>query len=321
MANPLAGKDVRRLTAKAAVTPMDHKRASVARVVLAAAEVGVERVVLLPSPFRVSERAAEEVAHRVGAEIVFADVTVRGGRTDTAAAVAAMRRDGVGAVVALGGDGTCRDVALAWPDAPLLTLSTGTNNSFPEMREATVVGAAAGLVATGAVPVDEVSVRPPVVRLRVDDADDDLALVDAVVTAEHLVGWRDLPDPDDLRLVVTARARPASVGFGAVAGLLAPGGTDAGGGVVVRLGPAADAPRRVRVPVAPGRYDTIGVHGVEIVEAGVEVGIDVDGVLACDGERQRRIHRRVVARVVPDGPRVIDVDAVLDRAARAGAFG
>ena len=40
-------------------------------------------------------------------------------------------RHDAGAVVALGGDGTCRDVAIGWPDAPLIAISTGTNNVFP----------------------------------------------------------------------------------------------------------------------------------------------------------------------------------------------
>ena len=37
----------------------------------------------------------------------------------------------------------------------MLALSTGTNNVFPAVREATIAGLAAGLVATGAVPADQ----------------------------------------------------------------------------------------------------------------------------------------------------------------------
>ena len=53
------------------------------------------------------------------------------------------------AIVVLGGDGTHRVVAEARGDVPLCALSTGTNNVFPELREATVAGLATGLVATG----------------------------------------------------------------------------------------------------------------------------------------------------------------------------
>jgi ATP-NAD kinase. len=59
---------------------------------------------------------------------------------------------------------------------PIVPLSTGTNNVFPELREATVAGLAAGLVATGRVAADEVCRRNKV--LVVDDlaGPDDLAL-------------------------------------------------------------------------------------------------------------------------------------------------
>ena len=60
-----------------------------------------------------------------------------------------MRAAGAAAIVVLGGDGTHRVVAKACGDVPLCALSTGTNNAFPEMREATVAGLATGLVATG----------------------------------------------------------------------------------------------------------------------------------------------------------------------------
>ena len=50
----------------------------------------------------------------------------------------------------LGGDGTHRAVALASGDIPLATLSTGTNNAFPALGEATVVGLAAGSPLPGA---------------------------------------------------------------------------------------------------------------------------------------------------------------------------
>jgi hypothetical protein len=51
-----------------------------------------------------------------------------------------------------GGDGTHRVVAAHCGDLPLCALSTGTNNAFPELREATVAGMATGLVVTGRLP-------------------------------------------------------------------------------------------------------------------------------------------------------------------------
>src|SRR5919201_599750 len=70
-------------------------------------------------------------------------------RIVTGASVFEMRARGVGAIVVLGGDGTHRLVAKHCDTIPLCALSTGTNNVFPELREATVAGLATGLVATG----------------------------------------------------------------------------------------------------------------------------------------------------------------------------
>ncbi len=52
----------------------------------------------------------------------------------------------------LGGDGTHKAVAAEVGDILLPTLSTGTNNAFPELREATSAGLAGGLYASGRIP-------------------------------------------------------------------------------------------------------------------------------------------------------------------------
>ena len=63
---------------------------------------------------------------------------------DTISAARALRDKGCDVVITLGGDGTNRAFALGWRDAPLIPISTGTNNVFPVLCEATVAGAAAG---------------------------------------------------------------------------------------------------------------------------------------------------------------------------------
>ena len=96
-------------------------------------------------------------------EVELLDLSASCSPRDTATATQAMRTHGCGAVVVLGGDGTNRQVAKTWPDAPLVPMSTGTNNVFPSMVEATTAGAAAGLVASGRIPLDCVSRRAKVV--------------------------------------------------------------------------------------------------------------------------------------------------------------
>ena len=87
---------------------------------------------------------------------------------------------------------------------PLTSLSTGTNNVFPMMREATIAGLAAGLVATGALSRDEASRRNKVLRVTVNDAPRDIALVDVCVSGAAWTGAKALWRADALdQLFVT----------------------------------------------------------------------------------------------------------------------
>ena len=136
----MSGRDVRRLAARARRENPEDKQNQIARAVVGAAAAGATRFLMVPDCFRISRSAVENM--NVGAEFDFLDL---GGLettpADTLRAVRAMRDAGAGALLVLGGDGTNRIVAKAWPDAPVVPLSTGTNNVFPVMQEATIAGA------------------------------------------------------------------------------------------------------------------------------------------------------------------------------------
>ena len=320
IANPVSGKDIRRLLANASSSTLQEKYTIVRRVLIGAAEVGVERFVFLPEPHRICLRATETLDLPCRYEEV--PLGLRFDESDTVRTAAAMRRQGVGAVVVLGGDGTNRATAIGWPDAPLVPVSTGTNNVFPRFVEATVAGEAAGLVAAGHVRLEEVSRPAKVVEVRIDGEADDLALVDAVLLDERLVGSRALFDPDNLRLAVLARAEPAAVGVSSVGGLLEPCGASDEGGVLVRFGDPDATPRRLRAPLAPGWYAEVGVATCTRLGPDEPVEVTGPGILAFDGERQRLLQpgQRARLRVRRQGPRVIDVDRALSLAARRAVF-
>jgi predicted polyphosphate/ATP-dependent NAD kinase len=103
---------------------------------------------------------------QVWPKVSFIDIEPEDSPADTLEAVRRMVAEGVGAIMVLGGDGTNRLAASAAGETPLVSLSTGTNNVFPAMREATIAGLAAGLIATGRVPVDDACYRNKVLRLR-----------------------------------------------------------------------------------------------------------------------------------------------------------
>ena len=316
--NPIAGKDIRRLVTSASHTSDSAKIGIVRRAIVAAVEAGATRVLVAPDPHHLARRATAGLDLPV--EVL--DEPVDGSRHDTIIAATRMCKEQVGALITLGGDGTCRDVALGWLDAPLIALSTGTNNVFPSAIDATSAGCAAGFVATGAVDIDAVSRRSKRVSVRIETGTttfDDLALVDLALIDTSFVGSRAVLDPQTVRTVVASIALPSSTGLSSIAGRLHPVDRWAPGGVLIRLGPGG---RRVRVPLSPGTFTTVEVIEVRALLAGQHVALEGPGVLAFDGERDRRVGHDVAvsASIELDGPLLIDVAGTLIEASRRGLF-
>jgi len=323
LANPLSGRDVRRLAARASTTTVEIKRDQVARVAIGAVAGGAKQLSVLREPFRISVSAVENLG--LEAEISVLDVGAELAAVDTERAALCLREAGCGALVVLGGDGTQRVVARAWSDAPLVPLSTGTNNVFPVSVEATAAGAAAGLVASGRVPLDAVARPVKAVHVEIEGEAPDLALVDAALLADDTVGDLMPFDPRKLRALVLARAEPTAVGTSPIGGLVLPCGEHDDFAVEVRCPgeDGGDAPgRTLLAPVSPGLYRPVRVRDVRRLALDVPVEVTGPGVLAFDGDRERTLApgQRARLRVARDGPRCIDVGAVLERAARDGLF-
>lgn len=321
IANPMSGRDVRRLVGRAQSQTPDAKRNQLQRAVVGAVAAGVEQVLLVRDLFRVSEKAVDLLD--LGAEMRFLDIgRLETKPTDTLRSVEAMRKAGCGALLVLGGDGTQRLVAKAWPEAPLLPLSTGTNNVFPETVEATSAGAAAGLVASGRLPLADVATRAKLVRARYADGTGSLAVIDGVMVADDHPGSLMPFDPEKIRHMLLARAEPAAVGMSPIGGLLEPcSAADDFGVEVICSGPGEGA-RPLLVPVSPGLFRTAFVRSVRRVALGEEVGITGPGLLEYDGDRERVLQPDEVAtlRVVREGPWVIDTARALRLAAERGLY-
>lgn len=318
--NPLAGKDLRRLVSAATHTSDGAKIGIVRRVVAAAAETGASEILLARDRHRLAERAVEGL----DAPVRLLDDDLTDTRADTVAAAASFWKEGAGAVVALGGDGTCRDVAIGWPDAPLIAISTGTNNVYPTSIDGTSAGTAAALIALEHIRLGDVSQRTKRVVIRCTDDGfgvgfDDIALVEAALINTTFVGARAVHDPQTIRAVVAAIAHPASTGLSSIAGRLAPCSTHDDHGVFVRIG---SGERAVRVPLAPGSFATLDIAETRELPLLLDVTLSGPGVLAYDGERDRRLGSGAVVRLHIDrnGPCLIDVSRTLNLAAAARRF-
>ncbi len=315
IANPLAGKDIRRLVAEASPTSDMAKVGIVRRAIIGAAEGGAERVLLADDRRGLGARAVDGLEPANGAEIVVLDEPILDSGKNSEQAARRCRDEGAGAVIVLGGDGTHRDVVKGWADVALVALSTGTNNVFPRHLEATVAGHGAGLVASGQVALGDVASRAKRLVVDVEDGDADLALVDVALVSDTFTASRAVWDPATLRELVACIAEPGTVGLSAVAAAVAPTGRFERGGVHVRFGSPSETSSAagIRVPIAPGLYGDVPVAGWHRLRAGDEVAVSGPGSLSFDGERDVALREGQGAsiRVGADGPHVIDVERAL----------
>jgi predicted polyphosphate/ATP-dependent NAD kinase len=328
IANPASGRDIRRLVAGASVFDNAEKGNMVYRLMVGLKAVGIERVLMMPAASGLSESLNRNLRSNAAnterqplPQLELIEMTVRHGVRDTVEAVKAMLEREVSAIVVLGGDGTSRVVARHCSDVPICTLSTGTNNAFPRMREATVAGLATGLVATGQVG-DEAMRREKILRVGLNgEPHHDCALVDVAVSAERFVGARALWRARDISEVFVASAAPDAVGLSAVAGLLAPISRSAGYGLHLRLTDPEEADTVLSVPLAPGLVVPVGVAEMKRIEPGEVVRtIPTSGSLALDGEREIELgsDNQVEVRLDTEGPLTIGVEEVMQKAAQHG---
>jgi hypothetical protein len=317
--NPWAGKDVRRLHAPVGHTSDSAKIGIVRQIAIGALEAGAARVVAARDTGRIAERALDGLART---SVV--DGPGTGSALDTRRGASQLAALGCRPLVVLGGDGTCRDVAIGSPDSPMIAVSTGTNNVFPVFVDGSSAGAAAGLLSREGDGVDLGAVVRRAKQLHVsvvlpDGSEvEDIALVDVALTTDTRTGARAVLRPSGITAVIAAIATPASTGLSAIAGRVRPIGRAAPGAVAVRLG----GTRLVRVPIVPGSFDDVAVGEVTVLGEGDSCTLTGPGALAYDGERDRLLPAGATATVTvcADGPPVVDVDRTLHGAARRHLF-
>jgi predicted polyphosphate/ATP-dependent NAD kinase len=328
IANPASGKDIRRLVAHGSVFDNDEKVSIVKRVLLGLEAVGVQRTVIMPDRFGIGLKALDGLKLTMEAELL--SMRALFNQEDSRRAAALMVEQGVRCIVTLGGDGTNRAVAKACAATPLMPISTGTNNVFPLMIEATTAGLAAGLVACGRAdtavshaPRIDIYHTPPEERELGDDghSPDDIALVDAAVYDERFVAARAIWDATKIKEVALTRAEPGNIGLSSIGAHLLAGDYPPGHGLLLRVGGTG---RKVLAPIAPGLIRTVMVSEHRLLAPGDEVIIRHERpcVLALDGEREIELRPDVPIhlRLNPHGPRVIDPRKAVEIGARDGAF-
>ena len=120
-------------------------------------------------------------------------------------------------IIVLGGDGTSRAAAKTIGDIPLIPVSTGTNNVYPQFIEGTVVAIAAAALADNVLKNDDIP-RGTLIEVSVSDGQTDIGLIDAVVSRKNCIGARAITDEGDIDAILVTQSHPANIGFSALIG-------------------------------------------------------------------------------------------------------
>ncbi len=341
VANPVSARDIRRVVANASNLQTSDRVNILLRLLASAAATGVSRARMMPDKAgqrALLRRALERSAlHRAASSglcfpaLSFLDFDPESSVADTFRATRELAQEGVAALVVLGGDGTHRAVVRELRRAgastlPLVGISTGTNNAFPEMREPSIAGIALGLYASGRLSAAQALQPNKLVEIEVERADgttlQDIAIVDAVVASERFVGARAIWKAESIRSVFLAFADPQCIGLSAIGGLLQPVPRHARGGLAVHLAAAGEAVRaRLQAPIAPGMVVPLAVAGWHGLAPDVPLTLAPGaGTLALDGEREIEFSPsdRVRVTLREQAFRTVDVARCMAQAARLG---
>ncbi len=312
LANPASGKDVRRLAARASIFDNREKGAIIGRAVIGAVNAGARFFAYVDDSHNIANSAMQELPASCSVTKVSSPKTAS--CIDTVRGAVELEKLNCIATLILGGDGTSRAFVKGWRDAVLLPLSTGTNNVFPRFAEATIAGAALGVLASGGVEYNEAIITVKIIDIEIENEEPDIALIDAVVTSDRFIGSRALLDAEAIRQVLLTRAEPSGVGMTSFGGLLKPVNEEADNGLHLIMGKTGT---RIHAPIAPGMFRTLTVESTRVVSFDETIRLQGPCVLAFDGERERVIKpgQKVTMRVSRSGPKTLDIEKTMQLAA------
>ena len=314
--NPMSGRDVRRLAARASNMTHEAKRDIVARVAAGADAVGATDIYIAREPFNIASKALEFMQLKARVHIV--EYPITNTAKDTEEMIRRFKEQGCHTVVSLGGDGTNRAIVRASSDLDLIPISTGTNNVFPMLVEPTIAGMVAGLNARAVIDDANLGLKQAAKVLHVETPKGaDIGLIDAVLLADDKVGNLLPFDADRLRRMVLTRAEPNAIGMSPIGGFIDPIYAADDQGLRVDMGPGGQI---IYAPLSPGLFKPIPVIDTERVALAQPVAFSGPGVIALDGDRDHDLAAGEVAWVTVrrDGPRVFDTNATMRWAVATG---
>lgn len=283
--NPFSGKDLRRLTTNASIVTNQEKVNKVFRMILSMNSFGIEKVWLMPDAFSVNDSVLAKMKSRpdLDIEVEVLDFEPYGTYLDTMHAAEEMAARGVGCIIALGGDGTSRLIARTNIDVPVISVSTGTNNAYPQAWEGTTAGIAAAFTALYP-EMAIIGARDKSIKIVRNGEREEVAIVDAAINRLPNIGTKVVKDLDDIEQVITCISAPHLIGFSALVGSLVHNTQEDDFGHRIVLG---EEGMRNMAPVNSGELTLFTYSELNKMELGetLHYNCSYEGSVALDGER------------------------------------
>lgn len=323
IANPSSGKDIRRLVSHATTVDNSEKINIVERIVLAAQAFGVEKFIIMPDTYQIGYKVEDNLITlgELTSKISILNMTITGSMEDTVRAVEYMENEGVDCLIVLGGDGTSRAAAKALKDMPLISLSTGTNNVYPEMIEGTTAGVAAAVIACKKYDINKLCRKDKRIEIYKNGELIDIALIDAVISRNIVVGAKAIWEIEDILKIFVSRAHPASIGFSSIVGCKKIVNREDDFGICVDL---TERKNKIMAAVAAGVIKTILMGDEEKIDLNKEYKFiaETNGTIALDGEREIifRNGEEFIFKITRNGPLRVNINDTLELCGKNNFF-
>jgi predicted polyphosphate/ATP-dependent NAD kinase len=320
IANPSSGKDIRRLIGYGTSSDNSEKVNLIRRVLMGIWNAGIRKVYYMPDYFNIVATAVDGMFHEhkeflSTMEITSLEMPMTGTEEDSVEAAKKFNELGVKCVITLGGDGTCRAVAKQIGDIPMIPVSTGTNNVFPERLEGTIVGMAAGAYATGILDnIEDLVVPSKRLDIYKNGEFYDIALIDAVVVNDMHTASKAIWKTGSMSQIFLTTCNAHYLGISSIGGQLEQISKAEAKGLAITIDPEK---RTFQAPIIPGLFVPIGIKDYSTMNIGESISIaQVPSVIAVDGERNVEIFKGESAdiKLSWNGPRVLNIERVLQEA-------
>lgn len=319
--NPMAGRDIRRLVARASLTSSTDKLQAARRVIAGVENAEAVKVFLIDD-WEGMGRALQADCGEV-VQLLPGDRDNRPGNpARTRVWSKALEDAGVSVLVIIGGDGTQRNAAECSPKIPILAVAGGTNNVACWLGDETVAGYAAAMWTKHQPALAETGHQAKLIHVKSERSAETLALIDVSLIRQRYTGALAVWEAREVMALLLAVADPARPGLSNVGGMVSKIAVDRDQGLFLSLndGPSAI---RVKAVLAPGLMETFHIGHIQRVALGEPIfwQAQAGGTLALDGERTIVLApgEQACLEIRRDGPWFLHPGRILERLAHKSA--